>query len=84
MLLNSRSGNEGRIAYFMSIGNAKFRKVVKPGDQLIIEVETLRMRSRMAVVKGKAFVGDNLVSEAELSFGYGLTNESINSSYSNC
>ena len=71
VLLNSRSGNEGRIAYFMSIGNAKFRKVVKPGDQLIIEVETVRMRSRMAVVKGKAFVGDNLVSEAELSFGYG-------------
>lgn len=71
VMLNSRSGNEGRIAYFMSIGNAKFRKVVKPGDQLIIEVETVRMRSRMAVVKGKAFVGDNLVSEAELSFGYG-------------
>ena len=71
VLLNSRSGNEGRIAYFMSIGNAKFRKVVKPGDQLIIEVKTVRMRSRMAVVKGKAFVGDNLVSEAELSFGYG-------------
>ena len=71
VLLNSRSGNEGRIAYFMSIGNAKFRKVVKPGDQLIIEVEIVRMRSRMAVVKAKAFVGDNLVSEAELSFGYG-------------
>ena len=71
VMLNSRSGNEGRIAYFMSIGNAKFRKVVKPGDQLIIEVETVRMRSRMALVKGKAFVGDNLVSEAELSFGYG-------------
>lgn len=71
VMLNSRSGNEGRIAYFMSIGNAKFRKVVKPGDQLIIEVETVRMRSRMALVKAKAFVGDNLVSEAELSFGYG-------------
>ena len=71
VMLNSRSGNEGRIAYFMSIGNAKFRKVVKPGDQLIIEVETVRMRSRMALVKAEAFVGDNLVSEAELSFGYG-------------
>ena len=71
VMLNSKSGNEGKIAYFMSIGNAKFRKVVKPGDQLIIEVEIVRMRSRMAVVKGKAFVGDNLVSEAELSFGYG-------------
>ena len=73
VLLNSRSGNEGRIAYFMSIGNAKFRKMVKPGDQLKIEIETIRMRSRMAVVKGKAYVGDDLVSEAELSFGYGAT-----------
>ncbi len=47
--------------------------VLKPGDQLKIEIETIRMRSRMAVVKGKAYVGDDLVSEAELSFGYGAT-----------
>ena len=47
--------------------------MVKPGDQLKIEIETIRMRSRMAAVKGKAYVGDDLVSEAELSFGYGAT-----------
>ena len=73
VMLNSRSGNEGRIAYFMSINNAKFRRMVKPGDQLKIVIEGQRIRSRMAVVKGMAFVGEELASEAELSFGYGAS-----------
>ena len=73
VMLNSKSGNEGKIAYFMSINNAKFRRMVKPGDQLRIVVEGQRIRSRMAVVKGMAFVGKELASEAELSFGYGTS-----------
>jgi len=73
VMLNSKSGNEGKIAYFMSINNAKFRRMVKPGDQLRIVVEGQRIRSRMAVVKGMAFVGEELASEAELSFGYGAS-----------
>ena len=71
VMLNLRAGNEGKIAYFMSINNAKFRRMVKPGDQLRIEIEGVRIRSRMAVVKGCAYVGKELASEAELSFGYG-------------
>ncbi|RKX37995.1 MAG: 3-hydroxyacyl-[acyl-carrier-protein] dehydratase FabZ, partial [Verrucomicrobia bacterium] len=54
VMLNSRDGNQGKTAYFMSMNNVKFRKMVIPGDQLRIEVETLRMRSRMATVQGKA------------------------------
>ena len=71
VMLNLRAGNKGKIAYFMSINNAKFRRMVKPGDQLRIEIEGVRIRSRMAVVKGCAYVGEELASEAELSFGYG-------------
>ena len=71
VMLNLRAGNEGKIAYFMSINNAKFRRMVKPGDQLRIEIEGVRIRSRIAVVKGCAYVGEELASEAELSFGYG-------------
>ena len=71
VMLNLRAGNKGKIAYFMSINNAKFRRMVKPGDQLRIEIEGVRLRSRMAVVKGCAYVGEELASEAELSFGYG-------------
>ena len=39
VMLNLRAGNKGKIAYFMSINNAKFRRMVKPGDQLRIEIE---------------------------------------------
>lgn len=71
IMLNSRQGNEGKIAYFMSMNNVKFRRMVVPGDQLRIEIETTRLRSRMATVVGKAYVDGELVSEGELTFGYG-------------
>ncbi len=71
VMLNSRDGNEGKVAYFMSMNNVKFRRMVVPGDTLRIEIETTRLRSRMATVQGKAYVGDDLVSEGELTFGYG-------------
>ena len=71
VMLNSRGGNEGRVAYFMSMNKVKFRKMVTPGDQLRMEISPLRIRSRMATVQGKAYVGDDLVSEAELTFAYG-------------
>lgn len=71
VMLNSREGNEGKIAYFMSMNKVKFRRMVVPGDQLRIEIEATRLRSRMATVAGKAYVGDQLASEAELTFGYG-------------
>lgn len=71
IMLNSRQGNEGKIAYFMSMNNVKFRRMVVPGDQLRIEIETTRLRSRMATVIGKAYVDGELVSQGELTFGYG-------------
>jgi beta-hydroxyacyl-ACP dehydratase FabZ len=71
VMINSREGNEGKTAYFMSMNKVKFRKMVVPGDQLRIEIETVRMRSRIATVLGKAYVDGALVSEAELTFGYG-------------
>jgi 3-hydroxymyristoyl/3-hydroxydecanoyl-(acyl carrier protein) dehydratase len=70
IMLNSREGNAGKTAYFMSMNKVKFRKMVVPGDQLRMEISVIRMRSRVATVQGKAYVGDDLVSEAELTFGY--------------
>ena len=71
VMLNSRVGNEGKTAYFMSMNKVKFRKMVIPGDQLRIEIVPVRIRTRMATVLGKAYVGEDLVSEGELTFGYG-------------
>ncbi len=72
VLLNSQGDNAGKVAYFMSINKAKFRRMVTPGDQLRIEIDIIRWRSRTATVQGKAFVDGELASEAELTFGYGV------------
>jgi UDP-3-O-[3-hydroxymyristoyl] N-acetylglucosamine deacetylase/3-hydroxyacyl-[acyl-carrier-protein] dehydratase len=71
VMLNSRDGNDGKVAYFMSMNQVKFRRMVIPGDQLRIEIDVLRMRTRIATVQGKAYVGDEVASQAELTFGYG-------------
>jgi 3-hydroxyacyl-[acyl-carrier-protein] dehydratase len=71
ILLNKVNDKEGQIAYFMSIDKAKFRRKVVPGDTLRMEIKVTRLRSRMAVVEAKAYVGDDLASQAELMFGYG-------------
>ncbi|MDI6779457.1 MAG: bifunctional UDP-3-O-[3-hydroxymyristoyl] N-acetylglucosamine deacetylase/3-hydroxyacyl-ACP dehydratase [Bacteroidota bacterium] len=67
LLLNGVENPGAKLVYFMSINNAKFRKPVLPGDQLVFEVKLINRRSKIAFVHGKAFVDGNLVAEAELS-----------------
>ncbi|MBI1882628.1 MAG: 3-hydroxyacyl-ACP dehydratase FabZ [Chlamydiae bacterium] len=69
VMLLSRAEAKGKLAYFTAIDNARFRKTVIPGDQLRFEVELLRARSKTGMVKGSAFVQDQLVAEADLMFG---------------
>ncbi len=71
ILMNKALGFEGRIAYFLAIDKARFRRVVRPGDQLRIEVAFERARMGMTRMHGKIFVGDELASEADIMFGYG-------------
>jgi len=52
--------------FFMSIEKAKFRKVVRPGDQMRIEVEITAARPRTAKFQGRVLVDGSVVSEAEL------------------
>ncbi|MBT3295902.1 MAG: 3-hydroxyacyl-ACP dehydratase FabZ [Verrucomicrobia bacterium] len=54
------------IPYFMSIDKAKFRRVVKPGDQLHIEVQITTLKARLARMKATVKVGDEVASQAEL------------------
>ncbi len=65
LLLNSLPDPDQKLVMFMTINNAKFRKPVVPGDQLIMEAELLEKKSRYVVIKGKAFVDSKLVAEAE-------------------
>jgi UDP-3-O-[3-hydroxymyristoyl] N-acetylglucosamine deacetylase/3-hydroxyacyl-[acyl-carrier-protein] dehydratase len=67
LILNGMENPEGKLAMFTSISNAKFRKQVVPGDQLILEVVLENRRSKIALLSGKAYVNNELVAEASLS-----------------
>ena len=56
-----------RSVLFMSIDGVKFRKPVKPGDQLKMHVEKVRERRNIFVFKGQSMVDGQVVSEAEFT-----------------
>ncbi len=60
--------HKGKIALFAGIDNARLRRQVIPGDQLRIEVEVLKLRSRIGKARATAFVDDAIAAEAELMF----------------
>ena len=68
ILMMRRAENYGKIAYFMSAEEVKWRKPVRPGDTLVIEVEITRQRGAIGRAKGTCKVQDELVSEAEVTF----------------
>jgi len=70
VLMSSIFGMEGKIAYFLSIDKAKFRKVVRPGDCLLIEVQFERARLKVSRMKGTITVDGEIVSEAVMMFTY--------------
>ena len=67
LLLNGMENADGKLVYFMSLNNVKFRKPVVPGDQLIMQVEMASRRNKIATMAGKAFVDGALVAEAEMT-----------------
>jgi UDP-3-O-[3-hydroxymyristoyl] N-acetylglucosamine deacetylase/3-hydroxyacyl-[acyl-carrier-protein] dehydratase len=69
LMLSRSTGEAGRIGYFMSADKVKFRKPVLPGDTLIIEVELVKSRGKIARATGVCRVNNEIVSEAELMFG---------------
>lgn len=58
---------KNRVVYFMTIEKARFRKPVKPGDMLRMEVKALRHRGPVWRFAGEAYVDDALVAESEFS-----------------
>ena len=59
--------DHGFLVYFMSIENAKFRKLVQPGDVLYLEVLVKKNRSNTWKFSGNAFVEKKLVAEANFT-----------------
>jgi beta-hydroxyacyl-ACP dehydratase FabZ len=66
LLLRGVPDRHAKLVYFAGIDRAKFRRPVTPGDQVRIEVEVLKLRSRSARLRGEAFVDGVLVAEAEM------------------
>jgi UDP-3-O-[3-hydroxymyristoyl] N-acetylglucosamine deacetylase/3-hydroxyacyl-[acyl-carrier-protein] dehydratase len=69
LLLNSIPNPELKLVYFMQINNAKFRKPVVPGDQLFMEIEMVNKKRTVVMMKGKSYVNDVLVTEADFMAG---------------
>lgn len=69
ILVNMISDRQGAIAYFIAVDNARFRKVLRPGDQLRIEVKMLKIRMNMFRVHGEIQVDGQVACEADLMFG---------------
>ncbi len=57
--------SDGVLYYFAGIDNARFRRVVEPGDQLRLEVKVLRSKRDIWKLEGFAYVGDELACSAE-------------------
>ena len=63
--------NRGRLAFFAGIDNCRFKRQVRPGDQLKLEVEMTRVRGTFGKGKGIATVDGELVCETDIMFALG-------------
>lgn len=68
LMLSRKLERTGKIAVLLSLDDVKLRKPVTPGDQLVMEAESLRSTTRLGDVQCRAFVGGELVAEARIKF----------------
>ncbi|MBI0578040.1 3-hydroxyacyl-ACP dehydratase FabZ [Neobacillus cucumis] len=67
--------NRGRLAFFAGIDGCRFKRQVKPGDQLRLEVEIIRLRGPIGKGKAVALVDGEIACEAEITFALGEKKE---------
>ncbi|UTE77542.1 3-hydroxyacyl-ACP dehydratase FabZ [Rossellomorea sp. KS-H15a] len=63
--------NRGRLAFFTGIDKCRFKRQVKPGDQLRLEVEMIRFKGPIGKGKGVATVEGEVACELEMMFALG-------------
>ena len=68
LLLSRKLEHTGKIPMLLSLDKVKIRRPVIPGDQLILESESIRVKARTGHVKCRAFVGAEIACEAEIKF----------------
>ena len=66
LLFHSIPDPKNKFVLLSKIDKAKFRKPVVPGDQLRKEVVFLKLKNKICKIQGKAYVGDEIVTEGEI------------------
>ena len=67
LLMDSVDDPEGKVVYFMSLNNVKWRRPVTPGDQILFEMEVVNIRRMAWKMRGKGRVDGKVVAEAEMT-----------------
>ena len=60
--------NKEKLGYFMAVDWARFRRPVRPGDQLVIKAENLLLRPRFGKARATIYVGKEIVAESQVTF----------------
>ena len=68
ILLSRRLEHTGKVAMLLSMDRVKLRRAVRPGDQLVLEAQTLHVRTRTGHCRCRAYVGADVAAEAEIKF----------------
>ncbi len=63
--------NKGKLVLFAGIDKARFKRIVRPGDELVIEVEMEDFRRNVGKAKGRAMVGDDIACTVDIMFALG-------------
>ena len=67
LLMGSIEDPESKVVYFMSLDNVKFRRPVKPGDQIRFELEITQLRGTVCKMHGVGTVEGEVVAEADMA-----------------
>jgi 3-hydroxymyristoyl/3-hydroxydecanoyl-(acyl carrier protein) dehydratase len=66
LLMGAVPNPENKVVYFTTLNDVKWRRPVKPGDQLVFELDLLQVRGMMCKMSGIAKVDGQIVAEAEM------------------
>jgi len=75
VLVLKKEENRGKMGYFASMNNVKFRKPVFPGDTLRLEVSVTKQRARIVQAHCEAKVGEDIVTEGDMMLSILATKE---------
>ena len=67
LLMRTIDDPSSKVVYFMSLDNIKFRRPVRPGDQLKLDLEVIQLRGAVCRMRGVATVDGQVATEAEMA-----------------